>query len=230
MVHERMDSAGNFIAPSFVEFYSADWKSIGTKEILQASILEITGISPKALIDGDLTTFNVAEKMSWAVSRTTTRLEDKAYSLLRIFQVNMPLLYGEGSRAFLRLQEEIIKSTGDYTIFAWPGAVDPAGAFTVKTLKATELTCSLLAPDASEFSRSKSSSWQYSDFVRITRKDLDTWAPESGQDTGELGDLVSDDNPPTITGRGLRSCLPLMHLEGQEYLACTNYKLEDFNQ
>lgn len=57
--------------------------------------------------------------MSWAATRTTTRIENEAYSLLGIFGVNMPLIYGERGRAFLRLQEEIIRRSADMSIFAW---------------------------------------------------------------------------------------------------------------
>lgn len=57
--------------------------------------------------------------MSWAALRTTTRIEDEAYCLLGIFDINMPLLYGEGARAFRRLQLEIIKESSDESIFAW---------------------------------------------------------------------------------------------------------------
>jgi hypothetical protein len=57
--------------------------------------------------------------MSWAASRETTRIEDTAYSLMGLFKVFMPMLYGEGNRAFIRLQEEIIKQTEDYTMFSW---------------------------------------------------------------------------------------------------------------
>lgn len=57
--------------------------------------------------------------MSWASKRTTTRLEDVAYSLLGIFDVDMPMLYGEGERAFFRLQEEIMKHSNDHSLFAW---------------------------------------------------------------------------------------------------------------
>jgi hypothetical protein len=42
-----------------------------------------------------------------------------AYSLLGIFGVNMPLLYGEGKKAFIRLQEEILKETNDQSLIAW---------------------------------------------------------------------------------------------------------------
>jgi hypothetical protein len=57
--------------------------------------------------------FSVAKRMSWASKRTTTRVEDIAYSLLGLFRVNMPMLYNEGERAFIRLQEEIIKHSDD---------------------------------------------------------------------------------------------------------------------
>ncbi len=61
----------------------------------------------------------VAQKMSWASRRSTTRIEDEAYCLLGIFNLNMPLLYGEEEKAFRRLQEEIIRSTVDLSILAW---------------------------------------------------------------------------------------------------------------
>jgi hypothetical protein len=62
--------------------------------------------------------------MSWASKRSTTRKEDEAYCLLGIFDVHMPLLYGEGERAFQRLQEEILKTTEDQTIFLWHAAME----------------------------------------------------------------------------------------------------------
>ena len=63
---------------------------------------------------------SIAQRMSWASHRVTTRTEDTAYCLIGIFDVNMPMLYGEGQKAFFRLQEEIIKHSDDHTIFAWP--------------------------------------------------------------------------------------------------------------
>jgi len=62
---------------------------------------------------------SIAERMSWAASRQTTRIEDQSYCLLGLFGVHMPLLYGEESRAFIRLQEEIIKISDDQSIFAF---------------------------------------------------------------------------------------------------------------
>lgn len=81
--------------------------------------LRITGIPAKALRRGSLPDFSIAQRMSWAVSRSTERIEDRTYSLLGIFGINMPLLYGEGCNAFARLQQEIMKNSDDQTLFAW---------------------------------------------------------------------------------------------------------------
>lgn len=80
----------------------------------------------------------MAQKLSWASARMTTRVEDVAYSLLGLCDVNMPLIYGEGNNAFLRLQEEIIKQSDDESIFAWtasmssPLVTDISGRFKTK--------------------------------------------------------------------------------------------------
>ncbi len=65
-----------------------------------------------------LSSFSIAQKMSWAARRLTTRVEDEAYSLMRLFGVNMPLLYGEGRHAFFRLQQEILRTSNDQSILA----------------------------------------------------------------------------------------------------------------
>ncbi|GAB1313307.1 hypothetical protein MFIFM68171_03517 [Madurella fahalii] len=71
---------------------------------------------------------SVATRMSWAAERETTREEDLAYCLLGLFDVNMPLMYGERKKAFLRLQEQIINKSDDQSILAWVGA-GQLGAF-----------------------------------------------------------------------------------------------------
>ncbi|KIW49903.1 hypothetical protein PV05_11538 [Exophiala xenobiotica] len=86
---------------------------------MAASISSFTYIPQSVLLGGDLDQESVATRMSWASTRRTTRVEDHAYCLLGIFNINMPLLYGEGERAFIRLQEEIIKVCIDYSLFAW---------------------------------------------------------------------------------------------------------------
>lgn len=108
------------IAPRNVLFFDKDWNYRGSKQSLVCDIARITGISA-AILEGAqlLSTVVVAQKMAWAAHRETTRIEDTAYCLLGIFNVNMPLLYGEEDKAFRRLQEEIIRSTADLSIFAW---------------------------------------------------------------------------------------------------------------
>ena len=108
------------IAPAHVVFVDQHWQRIGTKEGMHAEISSCTGIKPRALRSlGYARATSIAERMSWASTRSTTRVEDRAYSLLGLFDVNLPLLYGEGMKAFIRLQEEIIKSSSDQSIFAW---------------------------------------------------------------------------------------------------------------
>ena len=106
------------LAPKFLTFYDQDWIDVGTKHSLQHLISDATGIDTSHLFE--INPASAAAKMSWASSRETTRPEDIAYSLLGLFDVNMPLLYGEGAtKAFERLQHEIIRSGDDESIFAW---------------------------------------------------------------------------------------------------------------
>ncbi|KAK3385678.1 heterokaryon incompatibility protein-domain-containing protein [Podospora didyma] len=107
------------IAPIDVKFYSSDWRIIGTRSSLQHELFLITGVDPFVLAGGDFRAVSVARRMSWASRRNTTRVEDMAYCLMGLFDVNMPLIYGEGEKAFTRLQEEIVKTTEDLSIFAW---------------------------------------------------------------------------------------------------------------
>ncbi|KAI0377291.1 heterokaryon incompatibility protein-domain-containing protein [Hypomontagnella monticulosa] len=108
------------IAPSEVIFYSYDWHQVGTKSELSACISGITGIDEMYLNGANLQSASVAQRMSWAARRQTSRVEDVAYSLLGIFDVNIPLIYGEGHKAFQRLQEEIMRAyPEDPSIFAW---------------------------------------------------------------------------------------------------------------
>lgn len=116
------------VAPSNVKFYNKDWKFCFSKDTASEVLARITGVSIDILEHNiDLSEISVAQKMSWAANRQATRIEDLAYSLLGIFDINMPLLYGEEEKAFLRLQSEIISSSPDPTIFAWtlPGLRRP---------------------------------------------------------------------------------------------------------
>ncbi|KAI0162120.1 HET-domain-containing protein [Xylariaceae sp. FL1272] len=114
------------IAPSTVAFYNHDWQPIGYKHKLSPLLSTITGIDEEHLRGRDLESASVAKKMSWASKRATTRSEDMAYGLLGLFDINMPLLYGEGeTKAFIRLQKKIMKQQPeDHSLFAWGTPVD----------------------------------------------------------------------------------------------------------
>lgn len=127
------------IAPPRMVFLDSEWKAIGQRgqgwygwmrgvdgvvsRDVSKAVHKVTGLRMLNLqfwSPNDMKEATVAEKMSWAAKRQTTRPEDMAYSLLGIFNISMPLLYGEGGeRALVRLQEEITKQSHDLTIFAW---------------------------------------------------------------------------------------------------------------
>jgi hypothetical protein len=96
------------IAPTSVEFYSLEGMRLGNKRSMEQQIHEITSIPIRALRGNPLSDFSFEERLSWAIKRETTREEDKAYSLLGIFDIYMPLIYGEGGEnAFKRLRTSV---------------------------------------------------------------------------------------------------------------------------
>lgn len=131
------------LAPSLVVFCARNWEVIGVKDAsssqvdggppvqtsLNSTITEITGIPEDILRKPSLIRRrSVAQRLSWASRRRTTRIEDQAYCLLGLFNVNMPLLYGERSRSFVRLQQEILQTSLDESLLAWtkdPGPSSP---------------------------------------------------------------------------------------------------------
>lgn len=99
------------IAPKCVEFFSKEGYVLGNKSSRVEELTEITGIPAKALEGKALSHFSVDERMTWTRGRETTREEDMAYSLLGIFDIQMPLIYGEGrEKALRRLHKEIAGS------------------------------------------------------------------------------------------------------------------------
>ncbi|KAI1797106.1 heterokaryon incompatibility protein-domain-containing protein [Ganoderma leucocontextum] len=118
--HTRGWTLQELIAPATVVFLSRDWRMIGGKHRLADVVQDVTGIDASILTHSrPLDTIPVARRMFWASKRQTTRKEDEAYSLMGIFGVHIPTIYGEGPKAFLRLQEEILKQIPDQTIFVW---------------------------------------------------------------------------------------------------------------
>lgn len=127
------------LAPEFVTFLYSDWTTMGHRCIGQSCKLPLKGLSSPGMTDGleritsierayltgseyTMLKASVAKRMSWASIRRTTRKEDEAYCLLGVFDVNMPLLYGEGSNAFRRLQEAIMSRSTDHSLFAYGGS------------------------------------------------------------------------------------------------------------
>jgi Heterokaryon incompatibility protein (HET) len=147
---ERGWTLQELLAPTNVTFFTPSWAVIGRKSSVEGDafnlkLSSITGIPEKCLNGKQLLKHtSIAERMFWASQRKTTRPEDMAYSLMGLFDIHMPILYGEGlDKSFYRLQLEIIKLSADQSIFAWRSS--------------TELTASsLLAGKPSAFADSQS--------------------------------------------------------------------------
>ncbi|RPD68371.1 hypothetical protein L226DRAFT_540722 [Lentinus tigrinus ALCF2SS1-7] len=108
------------IAPLDVVFLSQNWMPLCSKCAAPGLVREVTGVDIDVLLSAvPLSSISAAKRLSWASQRETRRIEDEAYSLMGIFGVNIPVMYGEGRRAFRRLQEEIMKQSPDHTLFVW---------------------------------------------------------------------------------------------------------------
>lgn len=118
--HTRGWTLQELIAPECVEFLTNTWHFLGTKTGLAPTLEWITGVDFNILTRrATLDSVSVARRMSWAAERETTRVEDRAYCLMGIFGIHMSPIYGDGENAFLRLQEEVIRTIPDQSIFAW---------------------------------------------------------------------------------------------------------------
>lgn len=122
------------LAPQVIRFYGKDWEPIyqeknakgdkAIKEIWMA-VEQVTGIPRKDLWNFSPSCNRVAEKMTWASQRRTTKIEDTAYSLLGLFNVSLPIAYGEADRAWYRLMAVIANECTDASFFAWAGQPSP---------------------------------------------------------------------------------------------------------
>jgi hypothetical protein len=146
------------LAPKHCVFFTTTWKIVGHKHYwdhqycscgkkestpgdlacgpnLLPQLAAATNIS-RDILSGlkPVRSASAAQRMSWASRRSTTRVEDHAYSLLGLFDINMPLLYGEGIGAFRRLQEEIIRTSDDTSIFCF----DMEGTMTLHDVLASD--------------------------------------------------------------------------------------------
>lgn len=182
--HKRGWTLQELLAPKRVVFLTSSWTLLGTKISLLSALVRATGIDADILLgSAPLSSASVARRLSWASSRETTRIEDEAYSLLGIFGVHLSPIYGEGSNAFLRLQEEILKTVPDQSIFAWGPppcmlwSLDNA-ELPYSDLPEFDAPTGLLAPSAREFRLAGDinplTPLQYSSFYR----DIAGWIPE----------------------------------------------------
>lgn len=154
------------IAPNTLELYDAEWALRGTKHQYWEAIRDVARISKDGLLNFKAVLesqegpgFPVAQRMYWASRRETTRPEDIAYCLFGLFDVNLPLLYGEGGKkAFMRLQTAILEATQDLTLLAWKlpaSTTDTARAGANDTMEVdhdtAEAACGVLAPHPRAF-------------------------------------------------------------------------------
>lgn len=122
------------LAPTRIKLYGKDWTLINSSrathndkedEFIRRTIEEATGIPGDDIRLFHPSCDRVPEKMTWMAPRKTTRVEDIAYSLIGIFDITMPISYGEGAWAFHRLMEVIAQRGFDPGFFAWCGAHSP---------------------------------------------------------------------------------------------------------
>jgi hypothetical protein len=183
---------------------------------LTQTLARATGIDSGILRGKDVFSCNIAERLSWAASRTTKKIEDTAYCLLGIFGVHMPLIYGEGKRAFLRLQDEIMKINEDYTPLAWhlmlPATTSASGPDILSESSLPEVMAAAnfgtsdaipptgpLVDDPSAFTVHSVGKFRYSDLI-LDRRHL-------------------DHTPATMTSRGLRVFLHTRQCSTKVFLA-----------
>jgi ankyrin repeat protein len=186
------------LAPEELQLFNQEWSLIGTKADLSAEIEQITGI-PRPYLLGwvDFRHASVAQRISWAAKRQTSRKEDAAYCLLGIFDITMNMIYGEGDRAWTRLQLEIMTSTMDQSILAWgfeAGEPSPRGLRETKVMSSGALAA---AP---------------SDFTNCSRI--------------VVRKASATRNPIEISGGHLRIHLPLRTLANGQTYALLNCGLE----
>jgi len=116
-------------ASKVVRFYTEDWKPYLNIDIpnhkespeMIAEMEEATRVSARALMGLRPGLDDVREKLRLASTRQATREEDTAYSLLGIFSMSLPVVYGEGDKALGRFLAQLLTGSGDASILAWTG-------------------------------------------------------------------------------------------------------------
>lgn len=122
------------LAPRTIKFYDREWRPItkesndktidanaNSKKTFLGKISDWTHIPLADIVNFEPGVKHCREQLRWAAQRATTRLEDKAYCLMGIFNVNMSIAYGEGEKAFHWLQAEIMEESSDRSLPLWIG-------------------------------------------------------------------------------------------------------------
>lgn len=139
-----------------MHFYDMHWNNMGTKASLAREIEAITRIDEAYLTGArNFQQACIAVKMSWMSGRKTTKEEDIAYGMLGLFNVTMSPQYGEGQRAFIRLQHQLLSTTTDESLLAWR-MPDPTAGHQFGILPGGDTAwkddeCGMLAPNPEWF-------------------------------------------------------------------------------
>ncbi|KAG6329234.1 hypothetical protein ID866_9855, partial [Astraeus odoratus] len=118
------------LAPRRVLFYTQKWtlyknptsSNHKTDRAIVRELEKATSIASQFLVDFQPGVDKARSRLQWASRRYTTRSEDIAYALFGIFNLHLPVLYGESTdHALGRLLAEIISKSGDVSILDWVG-------------------------------------------------------------------------------------------------------------
>ncbi|KAM6488289.1 ankyrin repeat-containing domain protein [Trichoderma sp. SZMC 28011] len=194
-----------------------EWRLLGKKGSMSTTIASITGIPQHYLLGyAPLHMASVAQRMSWAAHRDTKRKEDLAYCLLGIFNITMPMIYGEGDeQAFFRLQEQIMKVTRDDSILAWGLGTDDSSTSDTGNTTAGRI----VAKGPADFANSgliirRDQALKYTNSVDISGGSIRTHLPLHTTPTGQIVGLLScgpEKNSQQVVG------IPLIELSVDEY-------------
>ena len=118
-----------YVASEVVQFYTEDWKpylgldAFNHKEspTILSEMERAMNVATQELVTHRPGLDRVREKLYLASARQTTLEEDIAYALFGIFNIAIPVIYGEGNQAIGRLLEHVLTGSGDVTILAWTG-------------------------------------------------------------------------------------------------------------
>lgn len=128
------------LAPEKMKFYGREWIPLSEDpddkhpraldnsvphDTILTTIIHLTEIAEYDLVDFSPGVFRVQQRLRWAARRTTTRVEDMAYSLIGLFDVSMTITYGEGQRSWFRFMEIILRHCKSWDVFAWAGPCSP---------------------------------------------------------------------------------------------------------